>query len=249
MSTPYTSLAGRESIIAAADGSLFANCFAGDGSHGLSGDGAVAWNRQWGKHNGIMAYGAPEEAGRLAAALAAKLNAVRVTVPEEIYDGLPPHARPDTVSRWLWFHTSVAPPAHPLEPECQWLDVDDFPEITALLEEAFPTASHWPDKAAVGRRWFGRRDDNTELTACGLATAADGAGPMLGSIAVHPKSRRRGLASAVTTWVTRALLDEGHSFVGLGSYAADEDTHRIYRRLGYRDVYMMVSGRISAAAD
>ncbi|MGH8880045.1 MAG: GNAT family N-acetyltransferase, partial [Stackebrandtia sp.] len=152
--------------------------------------------------------------------------------------------RPPEVGRWHWFYTRTAPPRHPAEADCQWFTADDYDAITSLLDEAFPNASKRPADTAGNRQWFGARDADGTIVACGMVTVGDGVGPMLGSIAVHPRARRRGLGSAVTSWVTRQLLDEGHPMCALGSYAGEEATHRLYRRLGYHDSRILASGNL-----
>ena len=51
----------------------------------------------------------------------------------------------------------------------------------------------------------------------------------------------------MTSWVTRSLLAEGHAMVALGSYVGEDATHRMYRRLGYRDTRVLTSLRLTAA--
>lgn len=242
----YPVLKGREAILAAYGPEPFVSCFLADSAQGVVDDGAVAWSRDFNGNRVVMADGPPATAAALVAALAEQWRPDRITLPQESFEYLPHPLRPEPVGRWHWFHTFTAPPPRPSEAGATWFGEADYDEISALLDVAFPKASSRPDASVPGRRWFGARDAAGAAVACGTAQAADGAGPMLGSIAVHPSARRQGLGSAITSWVTRALLAEGHAMVALGSYVGEEATHRMYRRLGYRDTRVLASGRLTA---
>ncbi|MGH8792646.1 MAG: GNAT family N-acetyltransferase [Stackebrandtia sp.] len=244
MKTPYRRVSGREEIISAVGDALFASHFAGDSSRGLAAEGAAAWDRRWSNRRTVMAHGPAHAAAPLVAALVDELRPDMVTVPEEIYDGLPDRARPPKGSRWVWFYTLAAPPPHEAEARCDWLGSHEHADVAALLDEAYPRALNRFRAGDPDQRWFGVRDESGALAACGRATAADNAGPSLSSIAVHPKARRQGLASAMTSWAVRRLFEAGHSLVGLGSYAEATSVHRIYRRLGFQSACMMTSGRL-----
>ncbi|ADD43485.1 GNAT family N-acetyltransferase [Stackebrandtia nassauensis] len=237
-------LKGREAILAAYRAEPFVSCFLADNAEGVVRDDAVAWFREFNGRSVLMGDGPVRATARLVAELAPHWRPDRLTVPQEVFEQLPGELRSAKPGRWHWFFTRSAPPTHPAESRVRWCTESDFDAITALLDVAFPDASSRPDPAVPHRRWFGATDANGSIVACGIAQVGDGIGPMLGSIAVHPDARRQGLGSAITSWVTRRLLDEGNAMVALGSYAGEEATHRIYRRLGYRDTRVLASGRL-----
>lgn len=226
----------------------FVSCFLADSAQGVVADGAVVWRRDFHGRRVLMADGPAEAAAGLLTAMARVWRPDRITVPQQTFERLPVALRPEVGGRWHWFHTFTAPEPTSAEAGVGWLAESDFAAIGRLLDAAFPDASSRPDPLAADRRWFGARDADGAITACGTVSAGEGAGPMLGSIAVHPDARRRGLGSAVTAWVTRTLLAQGHPMVALGSYAGEDATHRIYRRLGYRDTRVLVSARLTAIA-
>ncbi|WP_415645329.1 GNAT family N-acetyltransferase [Stackebrandtia soli] len=246
MNAPYLRLSGRDEIVAAADGHPFVSCFVAPEAVGFQRDETLVWNWIWGDDSSLMAFGEPERAARLLQDVMAETHPSRLTIPVEVYDLLPEDARPPTPNRWRWFYTRAVPELPGVKPRGEWLDGSAEDEITELLTAGFPGASNWPGPARGSgrRRWFGVRDDDGSLAACGLASTNGGEVPNLASICVHPDARGRGLASDMTTWVTARLLDEGAPLVALGSYVSEEATHRLYRRLGYRDVYVLASGRL-----
>lgn len=240
-------LKGREAILAAYGAEPFVSCFLADSAHGVVADGAVVWRRDFNGRRVVMGDGPVEATAGLVAAMTRRWRPQRLTVPQRTFERLPDGLRPESVGRWHWFYTRQAPPRHPAEPGVGWFGEGEHDEISALLDVAFPDASSRPDARTPERRWFGARDRDGAMVACGSVTATEGAGPMLGSIAVHPDARRRGLGSAVTSWVTRTLLAQGHAMVALGSYAGEDATHRMYRRLGYRDTRVLASAQLTAS--
>jgi ribosomal protein S18 acetylase RimI-like enzyme len=64
----------------------------------------------------------------------------------------------------------------------------------------------------------------------------------LSSIAVHPDARGQGLGAAVTSALTRQLIDEGMEVVTLGMYADNAAGHGLYRHLGMRNDHHFTSG-------
>jgi GNAT superfamily N-acetyltransferase len=247
VSTPYRVLNGRDEIVAASGRHPFVRCFAATHAVGFAAEDAVVWNRQRGEESALMGCGSAEALAPLVAALVEEMPLHRMAMPPGVYERLPSRWRPVEVSLWRWFYTETAPPQTAVQQRCRWLTPDEYEDVANLLRAAFPTASSWPDKPGVSPDWFGIRADDGELIACGHAQIREGVGPMLGSITVHPRNRRQGLAAAVTGWVTRTLLPE-HPLVALGSYEGEDATHRIYRRLGYQDVQQVVSGQLPQPA-
>ena len=239
---------GREPLLKGADADPFVSCFASADSVGYVDDGAVVWLRRFRDRRSLMAAGPPDRAARLCRRVMDAIPLERFTVPSPIFDRLSDESL-SVGGRWRWFHTYTAPPVHEVEDRCSWLTVDDYDTVNTLLDDAFPTASRRPDPTREGLAWFGARNAAGALVACGSSDTTGGIGPMLGSIAVHPKARRQGLASGLTSWVTRLLLESGHPQVALGSYEGEDATHRLYRRLGYHDPHVLVSGRSASQSN
>ncbi|MFD0559171.1 FR47-like protein [Stackebrandtia endophytica] len=238
---------GREALLDAAGDDPLVACFAAEDSVGYIDGDAVVWHRLFHDNRTVHAVGTPDRVAELFARVVPSSNATRYTIPQPVFDAVP--RQPRVGGRWHWFYTRTAPAVHEAEDRCGWLTPREYPEVDALLDVAFPTASSRPntDRELIG--WYGARDDDGRLIACGNSNTTAGIGPMLGAIAVHPDARRRGLASGLTSWVTRALLADGHPMVALGSYAGEDATHRIYRRLGYQDIHVLVSGRLDESSN
>ncbi len=83
------------------------------------------------------------------------------------------------------------------------------------------------------------------LLACAAHTEHAPDVPHLASIATQPDARGHGFGAAVTAWLTRTLLAEGHEVVTLGMYADNDVARRLYHRLGYRSDHAFTSGRLA----
>ncbi|HEY1176149.1 MAG TPA: GNAT family N-acetyltransferase, partial [Phytomonospora sp.] len=175
----------------------------------------------------------------------------RMMMPREIMLRLPEHLRPARVGEWRWFNVDAAPEPVPGEERVTWLSSDDDEgkaAIDRLLGEAFPDASTRTADEQV-KAWFGvYGEDGVTPIGCGAVSGPAPDVPFLASVTVHPSARRQGLASAMTAWVTRTLLASGHPFVSLGSMEGEDATHRLYRRLGYRDTHALMSGSLETVA-
>lgn len=247
VTTPYTPVAGRSAILSAYGRDPFLSCFVSDDAEAIVTDDAMVWCRQFNGGKVMMAHGDAGSAAELITEVVHDLRPDRVTLPRQIFHRLPDPLRPETVGRWHWFFTLQAPEVQAAEEHCGWFDETDYPVINSLLDSAFPDASSRPTLDDRGHRWFGARDDSGHIVACGTVMVRDNAGPMLGSVAVAGHARRQGLGSAITAWITRQLLHEGHPQVALGSMAGEHATHRMYQRLGFRDTQQLVSGRLPIA--
>jgi predicted GNAT family acetyltransferase len=65
--------------------------------------------------------------------------------------------------------------------------------------------------------------------------------PHLASIATAPAHRGRGLAAAVTAWLTRRALEHCTTGCSLARLDSARTAHRLYERLGYRTVQEFTS--------
>ena len=244
MTTPCIAVSGRRALLDVFDADPFVFAFASESATGLASHDAAVWQRPLHGSVQLVAYGEPHAAAELLTRFAPERLPARLATPRPILETVPDWLRPARFGEWLWFYTRQAPPRQDGEDRANWCQPEEYAEVNALLDVAFPTASARPDSATSWRRWYAIRDTDGTMVACGNAAIADGAGPSLGSIAVHPDARRRGLGSALTAWVTRQLMAEGHPQVSLGSYTGEDATHRVYRRLGFQDRHVMTTGRV-----
>ncbi|GLZ75445.1 hypothetical protein Afil01_02520 [Actinorhabdospora filicis] len=244
MSISYRFLPDGESVRAASEYAPFVTSFTAPDAVGYAVDGAVAWRRVFHGRDLLLADGDPVTAAALVAAVAAEHRPTRLSLPRPIMELLPAELRPERFGEWRWFYTDTAPEPQPGEERAAWLPGDEAGKaaIERLLDESFPDASTRTGDGHV-KRWFGIPGEDG-LVGCGAVSGPAEDVPFLASITVHPGARRQGLAAAMTAWATRDLLRE-FPFVALGSMEGEDATHRIYRRLGYRDTHALISGSLS----
>jgi GNAT superfamily N-acetyltransferase len=187
----------------------------------------------------LSALGAPPAVAALLTELLPELPPTqRLTVPRGTPAHLPAWVGLDGADwdfRWL-----PEPPAVQPGEERVRRDVDEV-AVKVLLAEASPGASAVPGDATV-LRWWGIPDDDGTLLACAADTSAATGVGHLSSIAVHPRARGRGLGTAVTARLTRALFDGGCDVVTLGLYADNTAGRALYDALGFRDEHRFTSG-------
>ncbi|HIV56461.1 MAG TPA: GNAT family N-acetyltransferase [Candidatus Stackebrandtia faecavium] len=245
MNARITIADGREAILSAFGDDPFVSCFVSHSSSGIVADGGVVFSRQFRSRNSIMCYGDPEVTTSLLPQAIERFRPERCTMPVRNFECLDEPDRPIQKGRWVWFYTRTRPDRDISGFPGEWLDADSHDAIEQLLDDAFPTASMRPSQNASDRRWFGSRDETGRLISCGAASGQDGVGPMLNSIAVHPDSRKGGVGSDLTAWVTNRLFDEGNKQVSLGAHLNEPATHRMYRRLGYHQAQELISGEVA----
>ena len=209
---------------------------------GWTSPGAVAWFATDAEERlpYLMTHGEPSGVAELLGELLPELrDRQRVTLPRGTTPLLPAWAAlagTDWDFRWL----GAPPPAQPGEDRVQLVDEA---LVGPLLDAAAPTASARPGDPAV-LRWVGIVD-GVELVACAADTSAATGVGHLSSIAVHPRARSRGLASAVTAGLARLLFADGCDVVTLGMYADNAAGRAVYDRLGFADDHRFSSGLLT----
>jgi ribosomal protein S18 acetylase RimI-like enzyme len=141
------------------------------------------------------------------------------------------------------FHWSAQPPP-PTVGIDQVMPIDDDDALNRLLDVAMPHTDLRPGHPMV-RGWYGICDGG-QVVACAADRSTRCADPqaevvgIIGSVAVHPEHRRRGLGAAVTAALTRRLRDS-YDLVTLGVVEGNESAARLYQRLGYHGVIPLTS--------
>lgn len=189
----------------------------------------------------LLAFGAPDDAVRLAAEIVAGPPAGDldgfdiVVVPRDS-----PVSSIDQLKwrhDWEWFWTTTIPERRPGEAAVERLDVADphvAGELTELLDVSSPTTSALPGDPTVDH-WYGIRAAERGLVACAAESERASGSSNLRAIAVHPALRGRGLGADVTAAVMRAGFEAGLHAVTLGMYSDNETAARpMYQRLGFQ---------------
>jgi GNAT superfamily N-acetyltransferase len=143
---------------------------------------------------------------------------------------------------WDWWWTDTSPTPTPLFDKVRWLDTSNeavASQIKDLLNLASPT--HWagPDNPLTSR-WAGIVDSSGAVVSCAAETMRIAGKPHLASVATHPDHRGKGLALAVTGWLTQQLLQE-FPIVTLGMHADNDSARTVYTKLGYHCDYSWFS--------
>jgi ribosomal protein S18 acetylase RimI-like enzyme len=150
----------------------------------------------------------------------------------------------DEPNEWDWFVTSDEPPVQPLEELVSWVAPGDQAAEAALqllLDEHSPRFSARPGESKV-QRWCVLTGPDGEIQAAAAHVEHVPGVAHLASIVTRTDLRGRGLGAAVTAWITRRLLLDGHPVVTLGMYADNDTARRMYHRLGYVDTHHFASG-------
>lgn len=179
--------------------------------------------------------GTPRAAAVLAASVLAELPEPPyvLTVPRGTQP-LPDGEREE----WALMTTATAPP--PQAGEEAVVPLEPGPELSALLAEASPGHLVRPGDPQVAL-WAGiPGPDGAPVCAGALLTRPGTGAPHLASIATSPAHRGRGLAAAVTAWLTRRALERAAT-CGLARLDTATTAHRLYERLGYRVVQEFTS--------
>lgn len=140
-------------------------------------------------------------------------------------------------SEWDWMGIFARPnhESNTIDLRC---DYDE--EIRNFLAESSPTASSQPGSEEIVT-WHGIRDEHG-LAAVGAAIRWKSGAAVLASIATHPRSRGRGLATRITASLTQMFFDSGEKRVTLGLYAGNQPARQAYERVGYQLLGQFTSG-------
>ena len=134
---------------------------------------------------------------------------------------------------WSWMIAHSAPPLQPREADV--IDTDDADRINALLDAANDDASTRPGHPEI-EQWAAIADPH-DTAGRYLAVAAvvrwQSGGRVLVSVATHPEARRQGLAGAVSSYLTRAVIESRRGPLALGFYAENSTAQRVYERIGF----------------
>ncbi|MEV0731691.1 GNAT family N-acetyltransferase [Polymorphospora sp. NPDC050346] len=142
---------------------------------------------------------------------------------------LAPHLAFTRIGRWLFLDTAAPPSACPGEDAVVPLTAADHDAIDELLDDVLPDSTTRPGDARVAG-WYGIRAGG-RLVACGADRSRGDVG-FLASLAVARDAQGRGLGGALTTALTRRLVDR-YGRASLGVYVENVGAIRLYRRLGY----------------
>jgi ribosomal protein S18 acetylase RimI-like enzyme len=185
----------------------------------------------------LMVVGNPDDAVRVAARLAPRLDVGSVTLPRAA-------VVPDDVAfgpgaagvRWEWMWTDTEPAPVPGEDRVVELDAGSAAvrsELAAFLAANSPGHSAAPGDEHA-RAWLGVRAPDGDLLAClALYEAVTGV-DLMASVAVAERARGQGLGLAIAAAGTRRMLREHPPVATVDLYSDNVAARALYRRLGYR---------------
>jgi GNAT superfamily N-acetyltransferase len=183
---------------------------------------------------GYMGIGDPARAADILAWLAKSQagEKARVSLPPGWLDHAGSMLRVTPLTDWDWFFTTSAPALRPHEERARWLTESDEADIWAVLDDAMAGASAKPGDERV-RRWAGLRDESGSLVACLADTSHSARIGHLASVVTATRHQGVGYGAALTSWVTRQMLQADADMVTLGMYADNHGARRFYERLGF----------------
>ena len=207
-----------------------------DGDH-------VGWLRVAQRTGEVWATTLGNEPARVTAiltALSARMPIEGVTVEESVYSNLPPAFMSPEPRHWsLW--TLDPAGAAPRSSLAIRLSGDD-PRIAPLLNYSDSAHVFPGDERIV--RWCGVVQGSKLLSVGAQVISATGAAHLV-SICTHPGFRGLGLAREVcNSLITEATADQV-PMIFLEMYAGNESGRRLYSALGFSEVGVYRSGRIS----
>ncbi|MEV0897873.1 GNAT family N-acetyltransferase [Actinoplanes sp. NPDC049802] len=112
-----------------------------------------------------------------------------------------------------------------------WLGEEDWAEVTALIDEAYPESYARPGGAGV-RRWAGIRDGEGALLTVAAEAWSTAEIGFLSGVATRPSARGRGLGAAICAFVADELLT-GRERVALLVDYWNTAALATYSRLGF----------------
>jgi ribosomal protein S18 acetylase RimI-like enzyme len=132
---------------------------------------------------------------------------------------------------FAWMETTTPVTADGREVLPVWLGEEEWPEVTAMIREAYPESYAWPGHPGV-YRWAGIRGTDGELlTVAAEAWSTPEIGFMSG-VATRPSARGRGLGAAICAFVADDLL-AGRERVALLVDYWNTAALATYSRLGF----------------
>lgn len=231
-------LTGRDDVLALTGETTYvlAMTSATAPTFGYATDDALAWvsTGMWGRAGYVL--GPPEQATELFERMRAE-DAFEQAWHVHLPIGCDVKLEPIDV----WQFRGLVGPPPPAPRAAEVVPIDDVGAIEKLLAEALPHTSTRPGDAGV-RGWYGVRDRDGSLLACGADRSGNGVGHLAG-IAVRPDSWGRGLGGAVTAAMTRRLSAEFER-VSLGVSIDNPRAVALYERLGFTDSIERASYRM-----
>jgi ribosomal protein S18 acetylase RimI-like enzyme len=193
---------------------------------------------------GLVGLGRPADLAALLAEVSGRAGPVDPTPARAVVSALLPRGTWDAVGTaarerlglrpgrpWDWLTCTAAPPRHPDAGRVR--DLGTGPAAAAraqeVLDRAYPEREARADDAS--RTWVGFDDGAGGLAGVLSALPLPG-GVHLSAVAVDPAWRRRGVATAMTSEVTRRAL-VGTGLVHLGTWADNDAARALYLSLGY----------------
>ncbi|SCF31696.1 GNAT family N-acetyltransferase [Micromonospora mirobrigensis] len=238
-------LVGRDAVLHATGHHPYARhaLARGDEQRGWLRDGAVVWLAPpgvWPAAGAVGPAGPAADLLRSRYATGELPGGVRLPLPRAIVDELAGWPPLSVQTSWDYLFMSTPPPRHDGEERVVRLTEADHPELTALIDAAFPASTSRPGDAHIVD-WYGIRDGG-RLVACGADRSRGDVG-FLAGLAVDPARRGRGLGATLTVGMARALFAR-YDQVALGAYLDNVGAIRLYRRLGFTGTVELNSVRI-----
>jgi ribosomal protein S18 acetylase RimI-like enzyme len=151
--------------------------------------------------------------------------------PEDLVAAVVERAPELTVTaRFAWMETTA--PVRRTSPAARWLSEDEWPEVTALLDESFPDSYARPGESGV-HRWAGVRDTGGRLIAVAAEAWSTAEIGFLAGVTTRPDARGRGLAADLCGFATDDLLAGGRERVALLADYVNVAAVATYRKLGF----------------
>jgi ribosomal protein S18 acetylase RimI-like enzyme len=217
-------------------------------SHGWQLGTAVAWLGidAEAREPVLSMLGPDREVAELLAHIAADVPAgMMTTVPVTAAPLLSHGVEVEREFHWR-FRTTTTPPSTVDDVAIRVLPGVGEERIANLLRHVGGFFSAWPGDPAVNR-WAVVEDQNRVVACAADTSGAPGVGHM-GSVAVHPQARGRGLAFAVVSWLTADLLAQGCDVVAVGVFAKEAPAQRLYDRVGFRTEHEFFTGPLHLTA-
>ena len=175
----------------------------------------------------LPVHGEPEAVAALLRDVLAQVGPTFRPVGDESLVTAVAEALPEltVAGRFGWMETATPPPiAAPVAGDGapHWLGPGSLPEVTALIDTAFPDSYARPGGSGV-HRWAGLRDAGGTLLAVAADAWSSSRVGFLAGVTTRPEARGHGRAAALCSFVTTELLagrDRAALFVDYWNTAA-----------------------------